>query len=218
MLRKLILVLLAVVCLAGCSTGDKTPATGLDQATSSNASTSSNSSIQYLGFLTTDGTGVADRPFQYDHVYDVEWDVRPYWTALPVYVVGEVEGGIITGAKAYEYKHTEGENSTVDAYYAIIEGGYQEDFETIFCEIYDKLNGAVEDSPIDGTPIQEFLSFVYDKEEYGTLRDILTDALVIVKEYNDGGDKEELNSRAYKVYNDMYSWLFSFSRDELIKS
>lgn len=172
----------------------------------------------YLGFLTTDGSGVASHPFQIEHDYDVEWEIKPSWTALPVYVSGDVEDNIIHNAKAYEYKYEEGTEATADAYYTIIEDGYQEKFEDLFCEIYDKLNGIQEFSEIDGTALQDFIHLVGNNEVYGTLRDHLTDALVVVKDYNESGPSEELNDLAFSAYNGVYSWLFSFSTEHLGKN
>ena len=172
----------------------------------------------YLGFLTTDGNGVASHPFQIEHDYDVVWEVEPMWTALPVYVSGDIDGNVISNAKAYTYEYDIGTNEIADAYYLVIEEGYQERFENLFCEIYDKLNGIQKFSEIDGTPIQGFLRLVGNDERYGNLRDHLTDALVVVKEYNDNGPSDELNDLALEAYNGVYRWLFSFSTTYLGKN
>ena len=104
----------------------------------------------------------------------------------------------------------------MDAYFSIIEGGYQEAFEDTFAEVYDKLNGEAEDSYIDPTSVQAFLQLVGNDEKYGNLRDYLTDALVVIKEHNEGDyDATDLNNRASVAYNGIYSWFFNLSTRDL---
>lgn len=168
-------------------------------------------------FMTTNGSGVSHHAFDYAGDYTVEWaGDTPEWTALPIVVTGDLENKVISNATYKPYAYKIGTDSEVDAYYKVINGGYQEKFEDVFVEIYDKLNDEAEEGPIDATPIEEFLKLVGNDDVYGDLRDNFTDALVIVKEYNEGNyDKENLNARAQAAYNKVYAWLFSMNTDKL---
>lgn len=207
-IKKLVPLVLAVM-LVGCSSSDSSES-------SEAVATPSEASFEQVMFLTTDGGGVSSHPFDYGGEYTVEWSEQPSWTALPVVVHGEIDGTTITDATATPYQYTRGTTDAADAYYNVIEYGYQEKFEDLFVEIYDKLNDEMEDSNIDATPLQQFLEFIGSDTKYGNLRDYLTDALVVVKEHNDGNyDKTDLNERASIAYNGVYHWFFSFSVDDL---
>lgn len=179
---------------------------------------SSSAEFVFFGFLTTDGSGCSSKPFQLHGEYSVEWEVRPEWTALPIYVVGDLDGEVIKSASTKGYQYTVGTTPVADAYYTMITEGYQQTFEDTFTEIYNKLNDIEPDSPIDATGIADILSFVSTKEEYGDMRDILTDAVVLIKDYNEGGDEEALNEQALYIYTRMYSWLSNFSTSDLVKN
>ena len=168
-------------------------------------------------FMTTDGNGVSHHAFDYAGDYTVEWaNETPEWTALPIVVTGDLSNKVISNATYKPYKYKMGTDAYTDAYYKIINGGYQEKFEDTFVKIYDQLNGGEEESPIDATPIEEFLKFIGNDDIYGDLRDNLTDTLVIIKEHNEGNyDKENLNARAQEAYNKVYAWLFGMNTDKL---
>lgn len=204
-IKRLIPLVLSIM-LVGCSSSNVVES----EATPSDAN------FEKVMFLTTDGGGVSSHPFDYGGEYTVTWSEKPGWTALPVVVHGKVDGTNITDAVASPYSYTRGTTDAADAYYNVIEYGYQEKFEDLFVEIYDKLNGEMEDSNIDATALQQFLEFIGNDTKYGKLRDYLTDALVVVKEHNEGKyDKADLNDRASTAYNGVYHWFFSFNVDDL---
>lgn len=208
-LKACLVMLFSVCLLSGCTT-QKQEATAVE--TPSNVQP-----YVCTAFLTTQGYGLASQPFGYDAQMNVEWRTIPEWTALPIYVYGNYDEATNTISDAYAgiYDYQYGKSKKADLYFAVIQGGYQERFEDTFIEVYNKLNGEEEDGEIDPTPIEEFLSMVYGDENFGTLRDALTDALMVVKEYNEGGDEAELNTQAYEAYNKVYQWLFSFSVNDL---
>lgn len=206
MFIKRFIPLVLVVALTGCATS----------TSQESVATSSEASFEQVLFLTTDGGGLSTHPFDYGGEYTVEWKEQPSWTALPVVIHGDINGTEVSNATATPYEYTRGTTDAADAYYNVIEYGYQEKFEDLFVEIYDKLNDVMEDSAIDATPLQEFLEFIGSDTKYGDLRDNFTDALVVVKEHNDGNyDKADLNERASNAYNGVYHWFFSFGVDDL---
>lgn len=170
-----------------------------------------------LGFLTLDGNGIANHPFSDAPVLAVEWkeEKRPDWTALPVWVTGNLDGDIIRDAVASSYSYTMGTNEKADAYYTIITKGYQEKFEDLWSEVYDKLNGIVEFSTIDATVPADIIRLVYGNNNYGTLRDTMTDALALIRNVNNDGPRDEYNKEAERIYNEFYRWLYNFSVDSL---
>ncbi len=170
-----------------------------------------------LGFLTLDGNGIANHPFSDTPVLAVEWreEKRPDWTALPVWVTGNLDGDTIRDAVASSYSYTMGANEKADAYYTIITKGYQEKFEDLWSEVYDKLNGIVEFSTIDATVPADIIRLVYGNNNYGTLRDTMTDALALIRDVNNDGPRDEYNKEAERIYNEFYRWLYNFSVDSL---
>lgn len=170
-----------------------------------------------LGFLTLDGNGIANHPFSDIPALTVEWkeEKRPDWTALPVWVTGNLDGDIIRDAVASSYSYTMGTNEKADAYYTIITKGYQEKFEDLWSEVYDKLNGIVEFSTIDATVPADIIRLVYGNNNYGTLRDTMTDALALIRNVNNDGPRDEYNKEAERIYNEFYRWLYNFSVDSL---
>ena len=108
-----------------------------------------------------------------------------------------------------------GTSEEADAYYTIIADGYQEQFEDLWTEVYNKLNGVVEFSVIDASVPADIISLVYGDESYGTLRDAMTDALALIREVNEDGPSETYNEEAGRIYNEFYRWLYNFSVDSL---
>lgn len=168
-----------------------------------------------LGFLTLDGNGIAEHPFSDDAKYTVEWTEKPSWTALPIMVSGELEGTVLSDATASSYSYTMGTTDEADAYYTVITAGYQERFEDLWTDIYDIMNGVEEYTSVDSTVLSDALSTIHGDEKYGYLQDILTEALVVVKDMEESGPSDELNIKAGEVYNQFYGWLYSFSTDSL---
>lgn len=170
-----------------------------------------------LGFLTLDGNGISNHPFSDTATVVVEWDKggRPDWTALPIWVTGILRDGVLHDAIATSYSYTMGTNEKADAYYTIITKGYQESFEDLWSEVYDKLNGVVEFSAIDATAIADIIRLVRGDDSYGQLRDIMTDALALIKSVNEDGPTKEYNVEAERIYNEFYRWLYNFSVDSL---
>lgn len=170
-----------------------------------------------LGFLTLDGNGISNHPFSDTATVAVEWGKggRPNWTALPIWVTGILRDGVLHDAIATSYSYTMGTNEKADAYYTIITKGYQERFEDLWSEVYDKLNGVVEFSAIDATVTADIIRLVRGDDSYGQLRDIMTDALALIKSVNEDGPTEEYNEEAERIYNEFYRWLYNFSVDSL---
>ena len=170
-----------------------------------------------LGFLTLDGNGVAYHPFSDVAQLAVEWqeNAKPAWTALPIWVTGTLDDKVLRNATASSYSYTMGTSEEADAYYTIITDGYQEQFEDLWTEVYDKLNGVVEFSAIDASVPADIINIVYGNESYGTLRDTMTDALALIREVNEDGPSETYNEEAGRIYNEFYRWLYNFSVDSL---
>ena len=170
-----------------------------------------------LGFLTLDGNGLANHPFSQEANIAVEWSKgeRPSWTALPIWVTGTLTDGSLHSAVASSYSYTMGTTSEADAYYTIITGGYQEQFEDLWTEVYNKLNGVVPFSQIDATLPADIITLVYGDDSYGTLRDTMTDALALIRNVNEDGPTTEYNEEAGRIYNEFYRWLYNFSVDSL---
>lgn len=170
-----------------------------------------------LGFLTLDGNGISNHPFSDTAIVVVEWgnNGRPDWTALPIWVTGVLQDGVLHDAIATSYSYTMGTNEKADAYYTIITKGYQERFEDLWSEVYDKLNGVVEFSAIDATVTADIIKLVRGDDSYGQLRDIMTDALALIRSVNEDGPTEEYNEEARRIYNEFYRWLYNFSVDSL---
>lgn len=170
-----------------------------------------------LGFLTLDGNGIANHPFSDIAQLAVEWEenAKPEWTALPIRVTGTLDDKVLRNATASSYSYTMGTSEEADAYYTIIADGYQEQFEDLWTEVYNKLNGVVEFSVIDASVPADIISLVYGDESYGTLRDTMTDALALIREVNEDGPSETYNEEAGRIYNEFYRWLYNFSVDSL---
>ncbi len=170
-----------------------------------------------LGFLTLDGNGIANHPFSDIAQLAVEWEenAKPEWTALPIWVTGTLDDKVLRNATASSYSYTIGTSEEADAYYTIIADGYQEQFEDLWTEVYNKLNGVVEFSVIDASVPADIISLVYGDESYGTLRDTMTDALALIREVNEDGPSETYNEEAGRIYNEFYRWLYNFSVDSL---
>lgn len=189
-------------------------------AQSTNVATPSDALTPVLGFLTVDGEGIASHPFSREPEYIVEWapEQEPEWTALPIWVSGKLEDAKIYEAVPSGYKYTIGTNDAADAYYNVIVSGIQQNFETLWTEVYAKLNGEVEFEEINAEPLAEIIDYIHGDEKYGTLIDTVTDGLMVIKDINKNGPSEEYDYRAYTVYQDFYAWLSSFTTDDLVKN
>lgn len=185
-----------------------------------NVATPSDALTPVLGFLTVDGEGIASHPFSREPEYIVEWapEQEPEWTALPIWVSGKLEDAKIYEAVPSGYKYTIGTNDAADAYYNVIVSGIQQNFETLWTEVYAKLNGEVEFEEINAEPLAEIIDYIHGDEKYGTLIDTVTDGLMVIKDINENGPSEEYDYRAYTVYQDFYAWLSSFTTDDLVKN
>lgn len=169
-----------------------------------------------FGFLTVDGNGLSAHPFETEADYTIEWaDNRPAFTALPVWVTGDFEDTIIRNATALGYQYELGTSDAADAYYTVIAEGWQGGFEDLFVDIYNYLNMDV-DVEIDGTVLNTILTNIHGDTKYGYLQDIVTEALVLVKDIQENGRQDNYNIRAKEVYNDFYSWLHEISIDEIL--
>lgn len=168
-----------------------------------------------LGFLILDGNGIASKPFSDVADYAVEWQTKPTWTALPIWVSGNLDGKVLRNATASSYSYKVGTSDAADAYYHVITEGYQEGFEDLWTEVYNKLNNIQDVTPIDSTILSDILKDIHGDTKYGTLQDTVTDALVLVKNVNDNGPSKEYNAEAEKLYNQFYAWLHNFSTDSL---
>lgn len=170
-----------------------------------------------LGFLTLDGNGLSSHPFSDEADIVVEWGKtgRPDWTALPIWVTGVLKDDVLHDSVASSYSYTMGTTEAADAYYTIITDGYQEEFEDLWTDVYNKLNGVVPFSEIDATVPADIITLVYGDDSYGTLRDIMTDALALIRNINADGPTAEYNEEAGRVYNEFYRWLYNFSVDSL---
>lgn len=170
-----------------------------------------------LGFLTLDGKGLSSHPFSDKADIVIEWGEtgRPDWTALPIWVTGILEDGVLHNSVASSYRYTMGTTDAADAYYTIITDGYQEEFEDLWTDVYNKLNGVVPFSEIDATVPADIIALVYGDDSYGTLRDTMTDALALIRNINADGPTKEYNEEAGRVYNEFYRWLYNFSADSL---
>lgn len=179
--------------------------------------TSSDAVTSVVGFLTLDGTGISDHPFDEESAVTCEWHDNeiPEFTALPLYVYGILEDNVLYDARPSVYQYELGTNDEADAYYTVIAEGWQEGIEDLFVDIYTYLN---EDDTVvvDGTILSTVLSSIHGDEKYGYLQDILTEALAICKSISDGEKSEELNQKAAEVYNDFYGWLYDFNVDKLL--
>lgn len=189
-------------------------------AQSTNVATPSDALTPVLGFLTVDGEGIASHPFSREPEYIVEWapEQEPEWTALPIWVSGKLEDAKIYEAVPSGYKYTIGTNDAADAYYNVIVSGIQQNFETLWTEVYAKLNGEVAFEEINAEPLAEIIDYIHGDEKYGTLIDTVTDGLMVIKDINENGPSEEYDYRAYTVYQDFYAWLSSFTTDDLVKN
>lgn len=194
-------------------------------ATPSNATSSSAIEDRSLatGFFTLDGKGIASRPFMTESELNVIYlNGEPTtFTALPIMLSGYMsdDSTVLNVEDWGLYPYEMGTTGAADAYYTCIQSGWQEGFEDLWSEVYDVLNNddGVEHGAIDASLLQEILSEVYGKEEYGDLRDIVTDCLVLIKDINTNGPSEEYNQQALNYYNRFYSWLCNFSV-EFLKS
>ena len=163
-----------------------------------------------MGFMSLDGQGISEHPFDTDADITVGWkDGTPEFVALPIYVSGDVSDTHISDATYEVYSTTE-----TNPYCHVIEEGYQEGIEDLFTEIYGKLNGEIEMSYIDGDILNKALSDIHGDSEYGTLQDTLTDMLMLVKNINEQGVTEEFNTEAVTLYNNFYQWLYSWTADK----
>lgn len=190
-----------------------------------NVATSSNANYGYddiaVGFLTMDGVGIASRPFMLEPEIKVTWvrDAPEEFIALPLIMYGkaEEEGKQLTVYYYELFPYEYGTTGAADAYFTCIEKGWQEGFEDLWTEVYNQLNDVEERKEINPVICQEILNYVYGKEEFGDLRDIVTDCLVLINDINLNGPSEEYNAYAQDYYNRFYSWLCNFSVD-LLKS
>lgn len=183
---------------------------------SSEIATPADVSEGVFGFLTVDGEGLSAHPFETEADYMIEWaESKPAFTALPVWVTGDFEDTIIRNATALGYQYELGTSDKADAYYTVIAEGWQEGFEDLFVDIYDYLNSDIEIA-IDGTILDTILTSIHGDTKYGYLQDIVTEALVLVRDIQDNGRHESYNERAKEIYNDFYSWLHEISIDEIL--
>lgn len=170
------------------------------------------------GFMTIDGQGISDYPFsvEVDTALTLPDDYNLVWTALPIEVYGTVQNdNSIRVDKIIGYDLLSVQSDEVTAYTDIIQYGYQERFEDLWCDVYDRLNGmshATEE--LDIAVLQDILQHIYGEEKYGDLRDTITDCLMVVKHVNDGEITDELNTEAGVLYNKFYAWLRQFSIDK----
>lgn len=185
---------------------------------SSNVATPSGALTPVLGFLTVDGQGLASHPFSREPEYIIEWKEEPQWTALPIWVSGELEEAKLVDAVPSSYSYTIGTTEAADAYYNIIVSGIQQNFEVLWTEVYDKLNNQREFSEINAEPLMEIIDYIHGDTKYGTLIDTVTDGLVLIKEINENGPSPEYDQRAYVIYQEFYAWLSSFTVDDLVKN
>lgn len=171
----------------------------------------------YVGFLTIDGRGLADNPFSTDAKYSIDWkDEGDRWTAMPVRITGKLEDNTIQDAVQSELKY-KNLNSKAELYRALIEGGHQEKFEDLWCEVYDILNRTTVHKTIDGTVVTDILRIAYSSPDDNSLRDIMTDAVALVKDVNENGPTTEYNTEAGLIYNAFYSWMHSISLEDFGK-
>lgn len=192
--------------LVGCAQSNNTVATPSDALT------------PVLGFLTVDGQGLASRPFSREPEYVIEWKEEPQWTALPIWVSGELEEAKLIDAVPSSYSYTIGTTEAADAYYNVIISGIQQNFEVLWTEVYDKLNNQREFSEINAEPLMEIIDYIHGDTKYGTLIDTVTDGLMLIKEINENGPSTEYDQRAYVIYQEFYAWLSSFTVDDLVKN
>lgn len=168
------------------------------------------------GFLSLDMSGVSVHPFQPTCDIAVEWgEEQPIFVALPIVVIGAQHGDTFVAETWGLYDYEKGTSDSYDAYYDIIELGYQERFEELWTEVYDKLNGVEEFSEINAGVLSDILQHIYQDEKYGNLRDIVTDCLVLVNDINTNGPSDEYNQKAGTLYNNFYTWLCNISAVDL---
>lgn len=192
----------------------------INTATPANASEEDESLA--IGFFTLDGEGIASRPFMSESELNVVYltSEPTTFTALPLIFKGYVgEDNTLYVEHWGLYPYEMGTTGAADAYYTCIQNGWQEGFEDLWSEVYDVLNDetGAEYEAIDASLLQEILQSVYGNDEYGDLRDIVTDCVVLIKDINTNGPSEEYNQQALNYYNRFYSWLCNFSV-ELLKS
>lgn len=159
------------------------------------------------GFLTVDGSGLSSSPFMLEPEVTVNFKEDVSWTALPVQVNGFRFKDTVY---AFRYRKLNIKDSSIDPYIHFISKGYQENFEDIWTEVYDKVNGVIEFSSIDATEINNILSDIHGDETFGNLQDVMTEALVLVKDLNEKGIEEDTNARAQSIYDGYMAWMRKF--------
>lgn len=172
-----------------------------------------------VGFLTLDGKGIASRPFMTEYEIEISWGevVPESFSALPIILYGTASGdGTFLAVNDWGvFPYEMGTTGAADAYMTCIQNGWQEGFEDLWSEVYDVLNEDGEHEQLNPVILQEILEGVYQKEEFGDLRDIVTDCLVLVNDINLNGPTDDYNLQAQDLYNQFYSWLTNFSVDML---